>query len=454
MEFLRVTDLLLLPVFIFFIYYFAQAKKKRKIDTHPEYAYFLPGLTAKVFGGLAFALIYALYYRGGDTLGYFHDGTCWNKLLFNNPKAFIKVFTEGTNLDNYYLFSHETGFPIYWRDNPTNWVVRFAFLASFISFRSFLVATVWFALVSFEGIWKLYRVFITEFKNLDRPLAIAVIFMPSLIFWGSGILKDTITLSGVGYFVHSFYHVFIRRRKLFSNTLGIVASSAVILMIKPYIFIALAPGALLWMIDSYTAKIRGSFIRYLATPIFLLLSGLAGYLMLLMLSGQLGEYSMDNILDKAVVTQTDLKQDYYAGNSFDIGELEPTLESMVGHAHLAINAALFRPYLWESNNVVMFVSGLENFFVLTFTMVVLFRSRVIKLFRHIMRNHLLKFSLFFSLFFAFSVGISTSNFGSMVRYRIPLIPFYMSSLFILNNCFRMEYENRKIEERAKGFSFG
>jgi hypothetical protein len=176
--------------------------------------------------------------------------------------------------------------------------------------------------------------------------------------------------------------------------------------------------------------------------------------MLLMLSGQLGDYSLDNVVDKAVITQSDLKQDYYAGNAFDIGDLEPTLESLLSHSHLAINAALFRPYLWEANNIVMFISGLENFFVLSFTLLVLFRSRGYKLFRYVMGHHLIKFSLFFSLFFAFSVGISTSNFGSMVRYRIPLLPFYIGSLFILNHYFRMEYENRKVEERAKGFSFG
>ncbi len=452
MQYLRVTDLLLLPIVIFFIYYFAQAKKNRKINTNPEFAYYLPGLTAKVFGGLAFALIYALYYGGGDTIGYFHDAICWNKLLFSNPKGFWNVFWEGTTEGNYWLFTHETGYPIYWRDVPTRHVVRFAFLAAFFGFRSFLIATVIFALISFEGIWRLYRVFISEFKDIARPLAIAIIFLPSLIFWGSGILKDTITLSAVGYFIHAYFWLFIKRKNLFSNTVAIVLSSAVILMIKPYIFVALAPGSIIWVIDHYSSKIRGSFIRYLATPIFLGVSGVAGYIMLLMMSSQLGDYSVDRILDKAVVTQSDLKQDYYGGNAFDIGDLEPTVGSLVSHSHLAINAALFRPYLWESQNLVMFISGIENFFILVLTLIVLYRARGYKIFKYIVRNHLLKFSLIFSLFFAFSVGISTSNFGSMVRYRIPLLPFYVSSLFILNNYFKVASEKREIAEISKGFS--
>jgi hypothetical protein len=36
------------------------------------------------------------------------------------------------------------------------------------------------------------------------------------------------------------------------------------------------------------------------------------------------------------------------------------------------------------------------------------------------------------LFFAFAVGLSTSNFGSLVRYKIPAIPFFVASLMITN----------------------
>jgi hypothetical protein len=35
------------------------------------------------------------------------------------------------------------------------------------------------------------------------------------------------------------------------------------------------------------------------------------------------------------------------------------------------------------------------------------------------------------MFFAFGVGLSTSNFGSLVRYRIPLMPFFATILMII-----------------------
>ena len=85
-----------------------------------------------------------------------------------------------------------------------------------------------------------------------------------------------------------------------------------------------------------------------------------------------GSYvSVDALLDKAVVTQQDLLRAYYGTNSFDIGYFEPTIYGVLSKFHLAVEAGLFRPYIWESNNILMFFSGIENFFILTVTIYLL-----------------------------------------------------------------------------------
>jgi hypothetical protein len=37
------------------------------------------------------------------------------------------------------------------------------------------------------------------------------------------------------------------------------------------------------------------------------------------------------------------------------------------------------------------------------------------------------------LIFAASVAITSANFGTLVRYKIPLIPFYLGGLYILES---------------------
>jgi hypothetical protein len=104
---------------------------------------------------------------------------------------------------------------------------------------------------------------------------------------------------------------------------------------------------------------------------------------------------------------------------------------MLGKAHLAIAATLFRPYLWDARNPVMLISALENTYILLLTIFLLVRLKFFGFFSLIGENPLLLFAVLFALFFAFSVGIATSNFGSLVRLKIPCIPFYVSSLFVL-----------------------
>jgi hypothetical protein len=47
------------------------------------------------------------------------------------------------------------------------------------------------------------------------------------------------------------------------------------------------------------------------------------------------------------------------------------------------------------------------------------------------------FCLVFSLIFAFAVGVSTYNFGTLMRYKIPLMPFYCVGLVLI-----LDYVNK------------
>ena len=51
---------------------------------------------------------------------------------------------------------------------------------------------------------------------------------------------------------------------------------------------------------------------------------------------------------------------------------------------------------------------------------------------------------FIVIFFSFSVGLSTANFGALVRYKIPSIPFFMCLLMILD-----ETKERQLQARKK-----
>lgn len=448
-----INDALLAPIFIFFILFISRLIQRRNIEKYPEYKYYLPGLMLKLVGGMGVCFIYTYYYVGGDTIAYFHDCVVMSNLLFESPQYFAQLFFNGGGVQNNYMFSSSTGYPILIYDNYAFFVVRFTCLLSVIGFKSFFVTTILLAWISFGGLWRLYRLFVSEFPHLQQKLALGFFFIPSLFFWGSGLLKDTITTSFMSYFVSSFYFVFIKKEKKFSNLLLLAFSTFIILSIKPYIFIGLLPGTMMWLISDLLSKVRGAILKVAILPIFLILLFGFGFMLLNMLGQSLGQYNIDYILVKASETQKDLKRDAYMGNSFDIGTIEPTFSSMISHAHLAIFAAIFRPSIIEVNNIVMFASALENTFMLYITIVILWKLRFFGIFKYFLgTNNLLTFALSFSLFFAFSVGLTTSNFGSLVRYKIPLIPFYVSSIYIIRDYIEREKAKQvKKEEFVYGF---
>jgi hypothetical protein len=436
---LSFLELILTPLYGIILYFIVNSIKSKNIRKHPYYKYFVPAWLAKAIGGIVLGLIYYYYYGGGDTLDYFFYGAdSMRKLFWYSPYQFFSVIYNGINSETYtYLLNANDiiGNFGYTGDHASFFVTRFTGIIGVLSGGSYFTATLLLSALSFTGIWKLFELFLIFYPSIEKRLAIAILFIPSVVFWGSGFMKDSITISAVGWYVWGFYFCLIKKEKILINGLFIFIAS----FLKPYIMFALFPGSLVWYLTEFVGKVKNVFLKFIITPVMLVITCIAGYYGLLLLTENLGNYSLDKVMDRAVITQQDLKQGYYNGNSFDIGDFDASFISMLAKAPLAINASLFRPYLWEAKNPVMLISGLENIFILIFTIYLILKLKIVNIFLLFGKSPLLTFSLLFSLFFAFSVGISTSNFGALVRYKIPLLPFFFGSLFIME----YYYNNRK-----------
>ena len=428
---LTVFDLLLAPIYLLFIYFISSYIQKKNVKEQPLYKWYTRGLFVKLFGAIAVCLIYQFYYSGGDTISYFETAKAICNLLYKDSRLFLDAMAGHNTPENYSAFDATTGIPGYWRDDGALFVGRFIVPLCFLSFQSYVVTSILLAWICYSGIWRMFLLFNKEFPKIQKQLAISILFIPSVVFWGSGLLKDTITLSAVGWYTYHFYYFFIQKRYKISSGLFLFISCFLLIAIKPYILFALLPGSIIWLSNQQLVKIQSKMLRTLAAPFLLSIGVGLGFFVLTQMGDILGGYSVDKVFDKAVTSNLDQKQDYYGGNSFDIGDFEPTLLGTMSKAHLAIAATLFKPYLWDAKNPVMFASAMENTYILLLTIFLLIRLKFLGFFSLIGKNPLLLFSILFSLFFAFSVGLATSNFGSLVRLKIPCIPFFVSSLFVL-----------------------
>lgn len=427
-------DYLIMAIYLLVMFVVANNVRKKHIDTNPVYRFYVWGLFAKIAGVIAFCLVYTLYYEGHDTTNYYRSSEALVNLLFKKPLNYLSILMGNMSPENRMAFDASTGFPWYMSDFNSFTVVRLTSIFTLLGFKNYFTTSILVAWVAYTGLWRLYLVFTDIFKGAYKELAVAVLFFPSVIFWGSGILKDTYTLMAAGWFVYGFYNFFIKKRYKAGFIIAIILSSVIMISIKPYIFVALLPGSFLWVSFERIKKIKNVVLRFSIAPAIILIFLLISRFFITGLSDRLGDYAnVDDIITKAVITQDDLTRAHsYGENYFDIGHLDGTLVNFISKAPQAIFAALFSPFLWEGDSLLIFIAGIENMLLLLFFLFVLIRAGPYRFIRITGRSPAVAFSLLFALIFAFAVGISTANFGAMVRLKIPLLPFLGMVLLVIN----------------------
>ena len=428
-----IKDLFIAPVYIFLIWYIFYLFRPKKSNISK---YYFKGLFLKLFGCFIFWFIHCWLYRGGDSWAYFYSSKAIANLILTNPSnAWLIISNKVTGLDMLNLFNIETGYPAFYmvKDTFTFNVAKNTSILTILGFKSFLITSLLLASVSYVGIWKLFLLVCELYPKLSKSAFYIIIAMPSLLFWGSGIMKDTYVLSAGCWFVYNFYMFFIKRKKMITNLLLILINISIVINIKSYLLLSLIPGCLLWLNSTYINKVKNNIIKIILFPFLVLVIVSIGVLSFQNLSGFMGKYgNVDSALQQAQVIQKDLlNEEVYGKNNYYLGELDGDFSDIISLAPIAIFTAIFRPLPWEIGSPTMVISAIENTILLLITISLVIRISPLKVLSYILKEPFLVMALSFSLFFSFGVGIASTNFGALVRYKIPLMPFFFMSIFII-----------------------
>jgi len=426
---MTLQDLLVTPMVLLVIYLGAYFVRPSVTDIYTR-RYFIPALTVKIIGALGVGFIYQFYYDGGDTYHFFNEGTTHVYNAFNDSffKGVKMLLANGEYDSEIVEYSNK----IFWfRDSSSYFVIKCASIFSLLTKNTYSSIAVLFAAFSFAGLWALFNTFYYFFQVLHKQLALAVLFVPSVFFWGSGLLKDTLTIGALGFATWAMINIFFKNNWGIKYWLLLLASFYIIFNVKVYIMICFIPAAIIWIALDKRESISNFFLRQILGP-FLVVMAIAGvYVSMNFIVDKDSKYSLDNLAQTAQITAYDIR--YFsgkdAGSGYTLGDLDGTFASMVRLAPSAVNVALFRPYIWEVKSPIMLLSALESLFLLGLTLWVLFRSGLWPTLKLISSKPEILFCFTFSIIFAFAVGVSTYNFGSLVRYKIPMIPFFLMGLF-------------------------
>ncbi|RAW02659.1 hypothetical protein [Pseudochryseolinea flava] len=426
---MELRDLIVTPIVVLLVFLAAYIIRPFVTDSI-NYKYYFPALSLKIFGAIMLGVIYQFYYGGGDTFAYHTHGSrhIWEAFMESSERGFELLFSNGEMHGRNWDISEKIW---YFRDQKSFVIIRIATVLDLLTFSSYSGTATLFAVLSFVGGWMLFLTFYKKYPALHGWLAFSCLFIPSIVFWGSGILKDTVTLSFLCIATYCVNRLFIEWRINLRFIFLLLFSLFVIFSVKVYILMCFLAGALLWIFSKFYFRIENIALRLLAIPFVVLCVSFMGYKGISEIVEDDPRYSLNNLAETVRVTAYDIR--YWtgkdAGSGYSLGELDGTFGSVARLAPAAVNVSLFRPYLWEVKNPLMLLSALESLLNFLFTLFILIKIRT-KIFRYMQIPEVF-FCVVFAIIFAFGVGVSTYNFGTLARYKIPLMPFYLIGLGII-----------------------
>ncbi len=415
-------------VFIFNIIFSARRKKYSSplLKKYHKQAFWI-----KIWSTLAFC-IFVVYLSPGDTTGlYYPEGINIAKLIIKNPANIDLLFGTGkefdqallANIDNSGYFNEESNFM----------VSRLVTIFSFFTFGKFMAINLVFSMISFTGVWRLFRFFYEQYPHLHKQFAIAILYLPTFVFWSSGILKDPICTGALGWVTYSLYSIFYTKNNFIKNIILLLFFGYFLISLKIYILVAYLPFFILFLILKNVNLVKNPVAKALLVLGFFIGSILGFVKIASSIQGALSSYASKGLVQGIKNYQVNYEnQSSFVESNFSLGvDFDGSPGSLAKIAPAAIVATLFRPFIWESKKLSTLLSSLESLVLMIFTLYVFKKVGIVKFIRTIIKNPIVMYCFFYSLLFALFVGATTLNFGTLVRYKIPGIPFYIISLFLI-----------------------
>ncbi|MEY5046984.1 MAG: hypothetical protein RLZZ175_343 [Bacteroidota bacterium] len=399
-------------VFIFWLLLFLH----KKYVSQPLGKILLPSVGLKILAGISLGVLYKYFYGYGDTLGYVDDT---QKLIgFVHQYGLVKAIKCYYFLDYdliprvatyYYRFPGIFFFlkilvPIHWLCGSNYWLT-----CTYLSFCSGFT------------MWLVANSLIKLFPSTKMQASVAFLFFPSIVFWSSGLMRESLTMSAIAL----IWYVFLENYRKLSlpnwwQIILLIISAYSLLMLKYYYFVILIPVLIL--------AIAWVILKKYNISVWVLLS----LLLVFIISIPALKYIHPNLnIDKVLSVMVKNHNINYSfcfeaasGGNID-GQGIIFFKHLVGNAYsLLLNlpkslfAGLFRPLLPEGNNIFYYIVGFGNF-----TMLILFLMSINRLIlKKIQVTGLLLISILFIVLLAVLLPFTTPNLGTLARYKIAYQP--------------------------------
>lgn len=371
------------------------------------------GLTFKLLAGLALGLIYKYHYGGGDTFTYFHESETIANFLLKFPKQFFSIYfgtTENEDLVNQLVFF----------DQP-----RALLFAKIISvFYLFTVGNYWMisaylSLINFLCIYLLVEELNKKFPDYKKYAAIAFYFLPTFVFWSSGLLKESLAIGALALTVAMTLRLLQTQKYADFPCWAVWLFAAYLLWELKYFYAAVAMPLLSVVL---VRDILGRWIKVSKYHV-----GLMVFIGFLVVSTLHYNLNMSHILD-VIYNNYQLGLLASGSGAIHFFHFDGSVHGFLINLPLALFSGLFRPLLFEISNGFQGIVAVENTLALGLFLFALWKSR----FRISLQNPIVIIVLVYIILLAVLLAFATPNFGTFSRYKAGYWPFFIYLVLILN----------------------
>jgi len=372
--------------------------------------FFWPALLLKLLCGILVGLMYA---ENFDTHIYQKMASRLTDFGFQNPAVYLRLVF----LNDYSYTAIVSGIQ-YKTYSNSFFFAKLLSLLNFLTGRQYYLNSLFLSVFSFAGCWYFVVRLAYYFPNSQKAAVIAFLFFPSVVFWNSGVLKESILMGSLCFFWGSSLNLLYNsgKRNWFSGLL-LLLSAYWLWKIKFFVAALVFCLTGTWLgfvwLEKKFVFFRQGFARWLILPL------LVGFLAIIMKQWH-EEFELDIFFRRLVWNYKELQSLSPGRPTIHFSGFEPNLYSVLSNIPEALFSCLFRPFPWEGNNYFYFIAGLENLVIF-----ILFACAILGLFRgsNLKMNGFYLVLLIFCLVVAVTFAMATPNLGSLNRYRTTFLPF-------------------------------
>ena len=378
----------------------------------------------KISAGIALGWMSKQYYPGNDYWTMNQEGQLEYQLLIDHPGDFFSGIFHS-------VYAHYNGFfdsvGSYWNDLKNNLIIKSLAICNIFSRGNYYINSLFFNTVAFFALVALYRVFIRLFPGKQLAVILGCFLVPSTLYFTSGIYKDLVIASMLGFYSYALYFGSLERFT-YRRIILLLISFLCILLIRNYVAVVLVPFSF-----AFIASSRFKQPAWMVFAISILFCLLAIWLTPLF-SEKL------NPLAVIVQKQRDFAALPVASTQIPMQTLEAKPSSFIKAMPQALNHGFLRPYLWETSGRFLWPMAFEILALLVLFVICLFFRNSSAL----IRQPFLLFGLCTGFVLLLLTGYIIPNLGSIVRYRSIYMPYLLTPLLCLADGWLEKWNKRII----------